>query len=576
MTGHLYGRLDLVGPWWIVRCDSHVRQRLKRCFPRMPRDPGKALRISNTPENARDLEWFLERYPMECASIDELIRQSRTHRDQEVAIHELLVSPGVGPAIELAKPAREYQVHAERLLELKGGLLLADDVGLGKTVTAICSLVRPENRPALVVCPAHLPTHWMEKIGEFLPTLTVVAPKKGTPYEMRWVVRGGQRERFDGGLPDVIVMSYFKLRGWADELAGKVRLVVFDEAQQLRANGSQVYAAAQHVARRARRREGLSATPIYNYGGEFFNVVECLLPGALGEHDEFIREWCTYGGQKAKLRDPAEFGDYLRREGIMLRRTREDVGRELPALSKIAHPVESNPDVITNLGSDAVRLAEIVLQHNESFRGEKMQAAGELDARLRQATGIAKAPYVAAFVRMLLDTEPRVVLFGWHREVYTIWLEQLKEFNPLLYTGSESTNQKDAAVHRFADAEERVEPCRVLIMSLRSGAGVDGLQHVCRTVVFGELDWSPGVHEQCVGRVHRDGQRDPVIAYYLHADDGADPVILNVLGVKREQIEGVRSPNRPLVERLDSGESIRDLAREFLARRRHAAAHEVA
>jgi SNF2 family DNA or RNA helicase len=105
-------------------------------------------------------------------------------------------------------------------------------------------------------------------------------------------------------------------------------------------------------------------------------------------------------------------------------------------------------------------------------------------------------------------------------------------------------------------------------MSLRSGAGVDGLQGHCHIAVFGELDWSPGVHEQCIGRVHRDGQNDPCVAYFLIAEDGADPVIADVLGVKREQIEGVRNPNHALIERLDTGENnIRRLAREFLAKR---------
>jgi SNF2 family DNA or RNA helicase len=117
----------------------------------------------------------------------------------------------------------------------------------------------------------------------------------------------------------------------------------------------------------------------------------------------------------------------------------------------------------------------------------------------------------------------------------------------------------------------------VLIISLRSGAGIDGLQGFCRTAVFGELDWSPGVHEQCVGRIHRDGQDDPCVAYFLVAEDGADPVMVDVLGIKREQIEGVRNPNRALVERVDTGENnIRRLAREFLKKRGEKAGEETA
>jgi SNF2 family DNA or RNA helicase len=105
-------------------------------------------------------------------------------------------------------------------------------------------------------------------------------------------------------------------------------------------------------------------------------------------------------------------------------------------------------------------------------------------------------------------------------------------------------------------------------MSLRSGAGVDGLQEFCRTTVFGELDWSPGVHEQCTGRIYRDGQKDPVVAYFMMSADGADPIMADVLGIKREQIEGVRNPGGDLLERVNTGENnLRQLARDFLERR---------
>jgi hypothetical protein len=109
-----------------------------------------------------------------------------------------------------------------------------------------------------------------------------------------------------------------------------------------------------------------------------------------------------------------------------------------------------------------------------------MQAAGEFDALMRQATGIAKAPYVAEFVRPLLDSGEPIVLFGWHRAVYNIWMEALAAHNPVLYTGTESATQKAEAIDAFLGGQ-----ARVLIMSLRSGAGVDGLQGYCNTVVFG-------------------------------------------------------------------------------------------
>jgi hypothetical protein len=79
------------------------------------------------------------------------------------------------------------------------------------------------------------------------------------------------------------------------------------------------------------------------------------------------------------------------------------------------------------------------------------------------------------------------------------------------------------------------------------------------------------VHEQCIGRVHRDGQMEPVMAYFLISDTGSDPIVSDVLGVKREQIEGVRNPGEHLVERIDNGENqLRRLAQQFLAVHGHA------
>jgi hypothetical protein len=250
------------------------------------------------------------------------------------------------------------------------------------------------------------------------------------------------------------------------------------------------------------------------------------------------------------------------------------VGRELPKLIKVPHHVDADPHVLDRIGSSAAELAKLILASHGGGPGEsvearraKFSASEKLDAMLRQATGIAKAAFVADFVRLLVESGEKVVLFGWHREVYALWLDRLADLKPALYSGTESATQKEAARQRFLGGETPI-----LIMSLRSGAGLDGLQGVCRTVVFGELDWSPGVHEQCIGRVHRDGQQEPVAAYFLVADHGSDPVIADVLQLKRAQVDGLRDPLAPLVEPLegDSAESrVRKLAEEYLRQRAH-------
>lgn len=558
-----FGKVLGNGSYWRIECEPHVRARLRRVFPRMPQSAGKPMDLLASPENSRELHWFMMRYPMEISDehlqLLEQLSDQHVHTEQRLA--DLIAGRAEIPPFELAKPPRMYQREAAQACTIRGGLLLADDLGLGKTVTAMCLMAEAGNLPAVVVYPAALPNHWPEKLAEFAPNLRVHLIRHGKPYSL---VRENphQRDLWDT-LPDVILVSYHKLRGWAEVLGELARYVVFEECQQLRSPDSNIHRACRYLAKRAPLRMGLTATPIYNYGSEFFHVVDPLLPGALGGYNEFLREWCIAApGGKAKLQEPEVFGAYLRREGIMMRRTRAEVGRELPAMTKVPHEIEADSGVLERIAKagDAEALAKVIVSHNERYRGERMQAAGKFDLIVRQATGVAKAPYVAEFVRLLLESGEKVLLFGWHREVYGIWQERLAQYNPVWYTGSESPAQKAKAKAAFIDGDSQV-----MFISLRAGAGIDGLQHVCSTVVFGEIDWSPGVHEQCIGRIHRDGQEKPVMAFFLISDQGSDPVVADVLGVKREQIEGVRNPEEGLIERIDTGENqLRRLAESFL------------
>lgn len=552
----------------LIDAEPHVVLKLKRVFPKVSRRHHGTIRLTYTAETARDLEWFIQRYPLVAANDEASARLEKgaaKHRENQTLVDDLLSGARESRVFPLAVPAREYQRKAAEIALTSGGLLLADDVGLGKTCSAICVITEEAARPALVVTLTHLPRQWEAEVKRFAPGLTTHILKKGTPYDIR-VGRGGDRQRkLDGTpLPDVIITNYHKLSGWAETLAPIVKTIVFDEAQELRHTDSQKSSAARHIASFAAYRLACTATPIYNYGGEIFNVIDAVRPGALGSVSEFHEEWCLGYDERgrAKIKDPAAFGSYARAAGLMLRRTRAEVGRELPPLTRIPHQIEADTERLEAVESAATELARVILSQNPTGRGEKFRAAEELSGLVRQATGIAKAPYVAEFVRILVANGEKVVLYGWHREVYSLWLDRLADLKPALYTGSESPTQKQASVDRFTSGDTPV-----LIMSLRSGAGLDGLQGHVRTVVFGELDWSPGVHEQCIGRVHRDGQADPVVAYFLIADSGSDPIVADVLGVKTAQAAGIRDPNAPLVEQLQAdGDHIKRLAEAYLAR----------
>lgn len=569
-----YGTAKLKGREWHIDAEPHVTIRLRRLFKRAGKKHG-TVRLVATDEVSRDLLWFTERYPLEVDPREALEERAASF-DRRVEAFDALLSGRASPRpFTLAIPPRDYQRVAAELALQAGGLLIADDVGLGKTASSITMLSEPETRPALVVTLTHLPKQWAREIQRFAPGLRVHVLKKGTPYDIAEKTRGRKKapsksqlgllapEDAAPRLPDVIVTNYHKLNGWAEALRGKVRTVIFDECQELRRADSSKYSAAKHIADGCDYRVGLSATPVYNYGIEFFNIAHVLRPGALGSRDEFISEWCERVGSdpnKVPIADPKAFGTYVREAGLMIRRTRADVGRELPHLSRSVVYVEADEKALDAVSADVAELAKLILARSTSFH-DKGQATREFDMKMRQATGIAKAPYVAEFVKLLVESGEKVVLYGWHRQVYEIWSDRLASCNPVFYTGTESATRKEENAQRFIHGD-----AKVLVMSLRAGAGLDGLQGHCRNVVFGELDWSPGVHEQAIGRVHRDGQGDPVVAYFLVSDTGADPTMMSTLGLKREQVERVRDPNAALVESI-AVDAVKQMAESYLRQR---------
>jgi hypothetical protein len=565
-----YGTLDRCrpgrgpgGPPWCISATPDVTVRLKRLFPRIETSRRGELVIRDTPEVCRDLVWAMMRWPLEMSDADRthLEASARHHEDSERAVLEILagrMSPTEG-LMDFSAEVRDYQVIAAEIVRTTGRLLLADEVGVGKSYSGLHVLRDPDALPALIVTLTHLPSQWAGYLAEALPLLRGHILKKGTPYDFSRV------RELHGHDPDVLICNYSKLSGWAAHLSGKVRTVIFDECQELRRSGSQKYDAAGQIADGARFRMGLTATPVYNYGGEIHNVISILDADALGSHDEFVREWArtSFNGH-VLVNDPKALGSHLRDHGLMLRRTRDELGRQLPSVIPIQHTVGADDETFERLSGDALDLAQMIIERSGT-KEQRWQASGDLDWKLRHATGLAKAPYVAEFVRLILESEQQVVLYGWHHDVYDLWAQRLGEFKPVSYTGRETSAGKERAKQAFVHGDSRV-----LMMSLRSGAGLDGLQEVCHVNVFGELDWSPLVHDQCNGRLARDGMdtEHPVVAYYLVSDCGSDPVMAEVLNVKRQQADPIVDPDVAMLQQVtDTTDRVRRLAEDVLRKR---------
>lgn len=523
------GRAILNGSTWLINLQPHAALMFRRVFGGFRNDePRTTYTLAHTPANCFELQWFAQRYPLQItpAAAEKLQTLAAAHVG-DVREMQTILADGYQPAARaLAIPLRHYQGVAADLYLLLQRLLNGDDVGLGKTATAIATLADPRTLPAIVVTLPSLTRQWKAEIERFMPGIRVAIAQKTTPHYV--------------GNVDVLITTYTKLAGWRETLSrpNSFRSIKFDEIQELRRDESDKYAAAKQIADRMNFRMGLSATPIYNHGGEIFNIFEVLAPGALGTVDEFCNAHCrAHGSDRSKwtLTDPVGFGSFLRAEGLMIRRTREMVGRELPPMSKFTQAVDADQKALDASRGRANMLAKIIVGRANASPVERLQAAGEFDAMMRKVTGISKANAVADFVRIIIESGEPVVLAGHHHAVYDIWRERLKDLNPVFFTGRESQVQRDAAKREFVEGRSPL-----FVLALRSGVGLDGLQYSkCRTVVFGEFDWSPAVHTQFIGRVCRDGQTQKTFVYYCASDFGSDPVMIDVLGVKRDQSEGL-------------------------------------
>jgi len=216
-------------------------------------------------------------------------------------------------AFDTVRDVIRYQ-HQERAVrrvveEMRGRALLADEVGLGKTIEAGIILseyvLRGLVRRALILVPAALQRQWRDELRI----------KFGLNFHIR---RRGERFR---GHPFLITTLDTARVGRNQEeiLAEHFDIVIVDEAHRLKNHRTLSYGFASALA--SRRLLLLTATPVHNDLRELYNLVTLLKPGTLGTAGEFRRTHVARG-DKRMPRNPQGLGRLLRQ--VMVRTRRED------------------------------------------------------------------------------------------------------------------------------------------------------------------------------------------------------------------------------------------------------------
>ena len=139
----------------------------------------------------------------------------------------------------------------------------------------------------------------------------------------------------------------------------------------------------------------------------------------------------------------------------MLRRTKADVLPELPPKRRLVQEIDADDALYERLTREVLTKLRL-LRDGESLTPQmRALLEDQVSQQERQATGLAKAAYVCAFVRALLEGGEKVLLFAHHHAVMDVYRTELAAFHPMFITGRQTQEEKDAAQRAFMQGEKR-------------------------------------------------------------------------------------------------------------------------
>jgi len=449
---------------------------------------------------------------------------------------------------------------------LASRVLIADEVGLGKTIQAglIISeyLDRQPESHLLVVTPAGLRQQWQSELRDrFTIEATLLDSSSIARHATQW--NGNP-----WSIPGVVLTSldYIKRPEVVRSLEALVwDLVVFDEAHALAGRSDRATAAAM-LAQRARTVVLLTATP--------------------------------HSGDEQAFSRLTSLGDFSNRFPMLVfRRTRLDVGM---AVTRRTVSIRVRPTVIESemhgalmryarlvwtqsTASSGARLAVTVLTRRACSSAWSLARSIETRLRLLNATDAPNPLQIAlpfdesaaddespsselsypglsnldeerlrlehvltlaqhahtheskihGLLRLLRRACEPAIVFTEYRDTLHHLADRLRDFGPVLLHGGMTTAERQDVVQQFVSGGSRL-----LLATDAASEGLN-LHQRCRWVINLELPWTPVRLEQRIGRVERLGQTRRVHAVHLLATGTCEVESVAVLLARMRRAEGV-------------------------------------
>jgi SNF2 family DNA or RNA helicase len=493
-----------------------------------------------------------------------------------------------------------HQIETVRkvLRHFRGRVLLADEVGLGKTIEACLLLreylLRGMARRVLILVPSPLVSQWHEELSSKFDLEFTVPPKGVT----------ADRTEFWSSHDRVLAsLAFVKTKKRAAVVAAEPwDLVIVDEAHHCKNRATLNWQLVNSLQRRFMFL--LSATPVQNNLLELYNLLTLLAPGHLRTEADFKKQYVKRGNP----RDPLNRERLRSLLGeVMVRNTRSLVQLELPpryAQTVLAKPEGAEAELYRKLtaflrsrgsglvngitsademSADEVEESDLSTEADGSVINNKacvsrlqlsslLAAQGshpvavaasleriaggdtEAAALARSAASIGESAKDARLLELVRQSQGHKLLIFVNFRRTLAHIERLFESKGLafsVFSGEQSAQEKDDAVAEFRD--------RVPIMLCTESGGEGRNLQFADTLINYDLPWNPMKIEQRVGRVHRYGQKREVFVFNLCTANSLEARILNVLNEKIRMFELVVGEVGSILGNLEDGDQFESL-----------------
>jgi len=399
---------------------------------------------------------------------------------------------------------------------------LADQMGVGKTCTAIggCDIVGAKN--ILVVCPGVARWNWVSEFERFQTVPRLAAPimtTKCIPMADVLITSFSLVKR----LP---ILRYLLTRTWDVIIVDEAHNIKNPSAAQTRVIYGPKSDGKQGLVFHAKRVWLLSGTPVPNNVSELFSHCNALFKDVAPDANTFHR-WVDKYCVRKPLSDVIVGTNKANQPQLLaslkphfLRRLSSDVLDQLPKLR--VNQVSVRPDKLPPRPAEIEEI-ELVLSaaiaKAEALRTddalEALKAVSELHlTTLRRWTGVALAPSVIEQIKTDIDGGlGQFVVFAVHQSVIEMFLNEIP--NTVALYGKTKPGKKpgerDYLIDSFQHKLPGVKPPQGIICAFDVASTAITLTKASR-MYLAETPWLPGPIEQAIARVHRNGQTQPVIA----------------------------------------------------------------